>query len=123
MAQDGNVFGGSTTMEPPWNHHETTREPWNHHETTTKPPGNLNTNVLVQKQSNLGNVMEYGKRCQFGNGPIWEILWSTGNAVISETVQSGKFYGIRETLSVQKRSNSGNLWDPRVCCLVHSVVA
>ena len=72
MAQDGNVFGGSTTMEPPWNHHETTREPCNHHETTTKPPGNLNTNVLDQKQSNLGTLMEYGKRCQFRNGPIWE---------------------------------------------------
>ena len=36
-----------------------------------------------------------------------ENFMDTGNAVNSETVQSGKFYGIRETLSIQKRSNLG----------------
>ena len=105
-----------TTMEPPWNHRETTREPWNQHETTTKPPGNLfqsgkiygiRETLSVQKRSNPGKFMEYGKRCQFRNGPIWENLWNTGNAVSSETVQSEKIYGIREMLSVQKRSNLG----------------
>ena len=55
--------------------------------------------------------MEYGKSCQFRNGPIWEILWNTGNAVSSETVHSWKFYGIRETLSVQKRFNLANFME------------
>ena len=47
----------------------------------------------------------------FRNGPIWEILWNTGNAVSLEAFQSGKFYGIRETLSVQKRSTLGNFME------------
>ena len=43
--------------------------------TVTYQLTNIIHNGLVRKRSNLGNFMGYGKRCQFGNSPIWEILW------------------------------------------------
>ena len=53
----------------------------------------------------------HGKRCQFRKDSIWEILvLGKGNAVSSERIQSGKFgYWARETLSVRKGLNLGNL--------------
>ena len=82
---------------PPWNHHGTTMKPLGNRGTTMKPPPNHQGTSIPM--------------FWFRNSPIWEILWNTGNAVSSETVQSGKFYGIREMLSVQKRSNLGKFME------------
>ena len=100
------VVASMTYMEPPSvaTFAETKRRawlaPWEHGVPCTDygpPDGTVPPSYLSWPQCStviyqLTNIIIM---VWFGNGPNSEILWDTGNAVSSETVQSGKLYGIR----------------------------